>query len=481
MRYPVSLIVVALAFFLLPACASRAVAGKDTPDLTVFFTSDTRGMLRRCGCSEGQMGGVSARASYIKQNMNPGRTLVLDGGDTFFDGLDVDGVKRDFYLLKAVTITDAIKATGCDAINAGDFDLALGPEFLEKAVEGRGLSFLSANLSVRQEDDNFVNPFPGRIVRDLDGVRAGIAGVVDDRFPYGSFPDAFGKVAVSSQTDAAAREIKKLAEYSDIVILLAHESIEPVEELAKRLPGADIILQGHTNEHMETPIVAGGTIVLKGYTMGKYVGRLDLWLNKSGIASGAPSKKISRYEYNVIPLDESIVPDMEVEGIISGFRSKLKEKALAPGGSYLPGSPEGYAGPDVCRGCHPAQYENWSKTGHFRAYSTLVLTSDQYDPECLSCHTTGYSYSAADAGGKVAYRHDGIRDVTCEACHGKGGGHVASHDGGVKGNTDGGMVRTVDEDTCLRCHDEANSPYFSYLEFLEKGGAHRPASPVTGR
>jgi 2',3'-cyclic-nucleotide 2'-phosphodiesterase (5'-nucleotidase family) len=81
-RYWLSLTVLVLSF-IAPA-SGHAAAG---PDLTIFFSSDTRGMIRRCGCTDGQLGGLSSRASYIKSHRND-RTLVLDAGDTLFDGLD---------------------------------------------------------------------------------------------------------------------------------------------------------------------------------------------------------------------------------------------------------------------------------------------------------------------------------------------------------------------------------------------------------
>lgn len=475
MRYPVSLALLFCALLLLPACALRAAAGKDSPDLTVFFTSDTRGMLRKCGCSEGQMGGISARASYIRHNANPGRTIVLDAGDTFFDGMDIDPSRRDFYLLKSGTLASAIEASGCDAINLGEFDLAFGPVFLEKAVKTSGLEFLSANVSVKDGSGGYVSPFAGSMVKDIGGVRVGVAGVIDDTFPYASFPDSFSDVKVTDQAAAAGREIKKLAYDADIIILLAHESIQPVEKLAEGLAGVDVIIQGHTQEHLEAPLVIVDTLVFKGYTMGKYIGRLDIWLKK-----GSPGGKarIKRYKFSAEPLGESVVPDMEVEGIISAFREKLKGKAELPGGSYLPGLPEGVIGPDACKACHPVEYENWSNTAHARAYQSLVTKKDQYDPECLPCHTTGYKYSTVDTDGVTAYRHDGLADVTCEACHGNGAGHAAFYSGGKPEagsgvNPDGNIRRGVTEELCVGCHNEANSPFFSYPDYLEKGGAHR--------
>ena len=80
------------------------------------------------------------------------------------------------------------------------------------------------------------------------------------------------------------------------------------------------------------------------------------------------------------------------------------------------------------------------------------------DTECVGCHTTGFG-----APGGYAVLTDTSMDtwkgVQCEACHGPMGGHP--QDPKVHS-------ATIAKDTCLGCHDPANSPDFDYTKYLPK-------------
>lgn len=438
------------------------------PDLTVFFTSDTRGMLRRCGCAEGQMGGLSARASYIKTHGPRGKTLVLDAGDTFFPGLEVEPEKREFYAIKAETMARAMAAAGYAAAAVGEFDLAYGPGFLLDTAKHADFPFLCANASW-ERGGKFDTPFDGSAVVEAGGARIGVAGVLGSGFPYPDFRGNFGEINVSDPLAAARKEIDRLRDEVDLVLVLTHLAVESPEELAGALKGADIVIQGHSNEQMNAPVVMGGTLLVKGYMLGKHMGRLDLWLehDPERLAAG---KRLAGFEFSVVALDESIPPDKEVESLIAGYREKLKERMFV----FEKPDPEGagaFAGPDECGRCHPDAYADWSETRHSRAFSSLEATSDQYDPECLPCHTTGF-------GSRSGYRtgeDDKLVNVTCESCHGRGSGHVAEKSGWADKRALDVVAREVPEDKCRSCHDEENSPNFDYGLYLDMGGAHRGA------
>ncbi|MGA2192884.1 MAG: multiheme c-type cytochrome, partial [Nitrospirota bacterium] len=109
--------------------------------------------------------------------------------------------------------------------------------------------------------------------------------------------------------------------------------------------------------------------------------------------------------------------------------------------------------------------------GHARAFAALVRTGDQYDPECVPCHVTGYGYMAG-YGQRSDLSGRRLKDVTCEGCHGSGASHVKSETTGEKAAASG-IARSVSEQVCLSCHDEYNSPNFQYERYMDIGGAHR--------
>lgn len=443
----VGVVTLALAF---GSCAPMPVSVKERPaDLTVFFTSDTRGMLRRCGCTEGQMGGLSARAAYLKAQRGKGRMLVLDAGDSLFDGMETKEGAREFYKLKSRTIYKAMEQSGYDAASFGEYDFAYGPDFLKDAVKETSLSFVDSNLSVEAGSPEFRKG----LVKGFHGLSVGVVGVLDSKFPYRSFKGSFDGVTVSAPLEAVKEEIRTISRRADIIIVLAHLSVASAEDFAKALPEADIVIQGHSQEILEAPVKTGNTLLVKGFNKGKRIGCLDLWLADGVRGGGRSGKVIKDYRYSVITISESMPPDPEVENIIAGYRAKLKEKALETDKAGM-GEKGGYVGPDACKVCHVKEYRNWSDTKHAIAYSSLVKTGDQYDPECLPCHTTGYG-------------HAEIENVTCESCHGSGAAHAAGNP-----PDKAGITRSVSEETCRGCHDDENSPGFQFERYKSLGGAH---------
>jgi peroxiredoxin len=113
---------------------------------------------------------------------------------------------------------------------------------------------------------------------------------------------------------------------------------------------------------------------------------------------------------------------------------------------------EGYSGTDVCRACHPAQYDTWSLTPHAHTFQTLTEHGAARNPECLACHTVGFD----QPGGyslETPYPH--LEDNGCENCHGRGGPHQSPK-----------RVAKDFQAVCETCHTEKHSLNFVFAERL---------------
>jgi len=455
------LVLIALAFV-----SHFASAGGETRPLRIMFTSDTRGMLRRCGCTEGQMGGLSARATFIHEHDIPGKTLVLDAGDTFFGEPVADPERREFYRLKMDTIVEAMEACGTDASTVGEYDLAEGLDLLEETCAKADFPFLSANVKRDTLACWNRSPFEGSAVLDAGGIRVGVVGVADSVFPYTDFPESMSDVEVLDTFKAASYELRRIRKESDIIVVLAHVNFITPEQLADALEGgADVIIQGHSQEQLEEPIKHGGTLIVKGYDKAKHIGVLDLEVGKDG--------EVVTYGFREYPLGEDIPLDEEVEKLLDAYRAVLKERKF----DFAVRDPEdegSYTGSEACARCHEDEYAAWLATPHSWALDELTKTADEYDPECLVCHTTGYRYVS---GYRSADPVDSLKNVGCEMCHGRGSGHIVRHGGSTEaGQEVGDAIRLeVPEEVCRGCHDEENSPTFVYETYLGIGGDHSAA------
>jgi hypothetical protein len=150
-----------------------------------------------------------------------------------------------------------------------------------------------------------------------------------------------------------------------------------------------------------------------------------------------------------------------------------------------------YVGASACAFCHSApdkgdQYHIWLSSDHSKAFTSLTsekgrsiakekgVTRPDRDPKCLSCHLTGFDapFNLLDT---LYRREDG---VSCEACHGAGGGYASFS---IMYDRKKAIGKGLIEDpkaTCAACHDgKAHAmPPFDLDEALKK-----IAHPIPGR
>lgn len=130
-----------------------------------------------------------------------------------------------------------------------------------------------------------------------------------------------------------------------------------------------------------------------------------------------------------------------------------------------------YVGSEKCGSCHEKEYASWRATRMAKAFELLKpgVAADRKrrhrldptkdytrDPECLSCHTTGYR----KPGGFVDEASTpGLAGVGCEVCHGPGEEYtrrMASEGGRELSPAEkvaAGLVVEVSRERCLGCHN----------------------------
>ena len=106
-----------------------------------------------------------------------------------------------------------------------------------------------------------------------------------------------------------------------------------------------------------------------------------------------------------------------------------------------------YYGSRPCAVCHEVEYNSWLLSPHGVAIQRLPGDTHE-DRACLRCHAT----ATGEPGGFVDLLTTGhLRDVGCEACHGRAGGHTS---GGLRPD------RPQPTDSCRSCHDPGHSLSF---------------------
>jgi hypothetical protein len=111
---------------------------------------------------------------------------------------------------------------------------------------------------------------------------------------------------------------------------------------------------------------------------------------------------------------------------------------------------------EACKTCHEEAYKVWESSKHAHAFKTLEERHQDYNPDCVGCHTTGFRKPTGFLNAKST---PDLMNVQCESCHGPGMGHPDKLGKGYG---------TVTKDFCVTCHTPENSPDFDALAYRVK-------------
>jgi len=266
----------------------------------------------------GKIGGFAHMATLVKKlrASRPGRTLLLDGGDTW------QGSATSLWT-NGQDMVDACKLLGVDMMT-GHWEFTYGAqrvqEIVNKSLKGK-IEFLAQNVFDTSFGEERV--FKPYVIREVNKVKVGVIG---QAFPYTpiannrfAFPDwSFG--IREEEVQKLVNECRKQG--AQVVVLLSHNGMDVDLKLAARVRGIDAILGGHTHDAMPGPSVvsnAGGkTLVINSGSNTKFLAVLDL-----DVRGG----KVADYRFKLLPVFSNLLPaDKPMADYIAKVRAPYKNK-----------------------------------------------------------------------------------------------------------------------------------------------------------
>jgi sulfur-oxidizing protein SoxB len=247
----------------------------------------------------GQMGGYAHLATLVKQvrSERPGRTLLLDGGDTIQGSATALWSRGEDMVL-------AMNQLGVDVITP-HWEFTYGIERVRELFgdrERRGLfagDFVAHNVREAPWDEPVFHPY---VTRQIGGVTVGVIG---QAFPYVpiSHPRRFVPgLTFGIQEERVQELVNELRadRKADVVIVLSHNGLSTDVKLAARVRGIDVILGGHTHDGLAAPMLIGRTLVVNSGAHGKFLSRLDLDVRQGQVVA---------HRYKLIPVLSRAIPE----------------------------------------------------------------------------------------------------------------------------------------------------------------------------
>jgi Cytochrome c554 and c-prime len=437
--------------------------GWPKPKLAIVITGEMNGYLEPCGCAglENQKGGLARRHTFLKQLEKDGWPLVA---------VDLGGAVGRYGRqaeLQYQLVSDALAKMGYAAVGFGPKDLRL-PEGLAAVVANdKNHQLIAANVSVLEQTQPF------RVV-EAGGMKVGITSILGEEYCKSVKNDL---VAVKNPRTALAEIVPQMQKECDYMILLSNAKPEESETLAKEFPQFDVVVTGggaEVPDHLLTHVDGTKTVFVELGHKGMYA-----------IVLGLPEEKDQPPRYQRVPLDARFADSPDMKKLMADYQEQLKQMGFEGLGireklhprAHAPGDLAGqFIGSAMCGECHKTAYDIWSKSKHAQATESLAkaVPPRLADPECLSCHVTGWSpqeFLPYEGGFKSLAETPRLAGNGCENCHGPGAAHVAAETGkdlvlrGQWRETMKLSKATAENQQCAKCHDADNSPEFGHKGF----------------
>ncbi len=453
------------------------------PDLALLFTGEQMGFLEPCGCAglENQKGGYKRRMTLMNGLREQGWPLVA---------MDAGGLVRRYgpqAQIKLGKSLEGLVEMGYDAVGFGEKDLRL--DMLSEAANLAPNPLLSANVGLVDFDAGFTQRF---LVVERNGIKVGMTAVLGTKET--AAVSTMRDLVTLSPEEGIDQVLPELqAANCDELVLLVYGEVGEAKALSAKFPQFRWVVAGKGGDEppkTPAPIAESGATLIEVGHKGMYSVVVGIYLQ------GEP-----KYRYQKVPMDHRFEDADEMQQLLVRYQNQLKllvtaGKGLEPlTGNPMPLPEEGggFVGSEACADCHTDACEVFMASGHAHATDTLVNLDPprHYDPECLSCHVTGWNpqaYAPYVTGYTSLEATPHLTMQGCENCHGPAKLHYDAEMGNVDATeeemekyraalrmkiveNEGNMEGQVLGDTvknCLECHDLDNSPDFDFQEYWNR-------------
>jgi 5'-nucleotidase/UDP-sugar diphosphatase len=160
----------------------------------------------------------------------------------------------------------------------GNHEFDFGQEVLKKRISEAKFPVLGANVKGLEN----LKPL---VIKELQGVRIGIIGIVTEETPVATHPRNVFGLRFLSPVETVEKYLRELQDKVDVLVVLSHIGHVVDRQLAEKVKGVDVIVGGHSHTKIEKPARIGNTLIVQAWEHGKALGVLDLTLKEGKITS----------------------------------------------------------------------------------------------------------------------------------------------------------------------------------------------------
>ena len=498
----------------------------------IFAFARVMGTIAPCGCTTEPLGGLQYAFGYIEANSAPEARLVLEPGSFLFpDPAGAEAAKDEAAWAQAEQRASALQqrfsAVGAQLVSGfGPTDVS-SPK-ADAALTTWPLPRVLANS--RALDARGVQAHRMVALKAGDAtIDAGVTAAIEPALAPTS-------LAAEPLVPALQREVAAMRQAgAEISVVLLQGSRATAEQLAREVPGIDLIVVGVPVGQERTRIGAppariGGAWIVEPGDRGQTMTHVRLQIDPKAVAAlprgdawtqvptaAAQAKELARLDARLAKFREDPTAD-------PAFIKRLEQERVALAASI--DKPAPLVDPVVVTleqakvTCHLAAdpaadqalhaYDEWVATQNQRRFAGVKAPAPAKGQagyvggeECAACHaeeaehwtTTRHAqaYETLVAvnkqfdlscvgchvtgfrlpGGAEVVENAGLQDIQCEQCHGPGSLHVAEPE---RKGLPNAIRRHAEVDVCKQCHTPEHSDTFDYAAYMRDilGPVHGP-------
>ena len=278
------------------------------------------------------VGGAARRATLINReraNPNQGYVLLFDSGDLT---LGASPLAKAFRGEPDIEIMNAL---GLIAMEPGNHEFEHPSKITLRNLRASNFPWICANLVNEKTRKPFLEPYT---IREYGGVRVGLLGLITSLVNKDNYKGRkeLGLIQIDP-IEVAKKMVPEIRQKADIVIVLSHLGYALDQELAKSVPGIDVILGGHTHTRLATPTMVkvaeptayslGAVPVVQAYQWGSEMGKIRVVFRRDP-ESGKYSLMSCHGE--LLWIDSKIPEDPTIAAIVDRYLAKLEASKAAP-------------------------------------------------------------------------------------------------------------------------------------------------------
>lgn len=262
---------------------------------------------------EGKIGGMAHVATVIKRLRaeKPGRTLLLDAGDTWHGaGISVFD--------KGISMVKVMNAIGYDVMAPGNWEFMYPKDHLLDLIELAEFPVIAYNLTDSEWDEPVLDQY---IIRQVGDLKVAVVGLT---YPWTALTSASSGAAQWFKFGIKENEARELLEEiretedPDLIVFVSHGGYGLDQKFARRVDGIDVYLSGHTHDEVFDPVVWNNAIIFQGGAHGKYVVSLDVDVR---------NKQVVDFDYHLIKVRQNqVAPDPEITKLIEAAYRPHQER-----------------------------------------------------------------------------------------------------------------------------------------------------------